>query len=99
MDFSAGKDEKKEPVFVGRTGRFVPVDKTAGGGTLLREKDGVFHSAAGAKGYLWKEADVVDVLDIKDQVDMSYFDKLLNDAISKIEQFVPINTLLGESDG
>ena len=69
--------------FIGRTGLFVPVIEGVGGGTLYRVFDGKSYSIAGTKGFLWKEADVAK----RDEVDMAYFDKLVDKAIKTIENF------------
>lgn len=78
--------------FVGKAGSFVPV--VSGGGELLREKDGKYHSATGAKGYRWIEAEVMrDRLDesqpisSNEQVDWSYFRHLTDDAIDNISNY------------
>jgi hypothetical protein len=76
-----------QPHFVGRAGAFVPVKEGTGGGTLLRGKDGLFHSATGAKGYFWKEADVIRQLGRDDEIDMTYYDKLVDDAVTSISRF------------
>lgn len=74
-----------KPRFVGKVGRFIPVRE--GGGALLREKDGVFHSASGAKGYRWIEADMAKGLSLVDDVDYTYFNKLADDAVANISQY------------
>ena len=69
---------------LGRSGRFVPV--TEGGGTLYRVKDDKYYAVTGTKGYKWIEADVAKALpDLK--IDMSYFDKIKDEAIKTIEKF------------
>jgi hypothetical protein len=69
---------------LGRSGRFVPV--VEGGGTLYRVKEDKYYAVTGTKGYKWMEADVAkEVPDVK--IDMSYFEKLKNDAIKTIEKF------------
>jgi energy-coupling factor transporter ATP-binding protein EcfA2 len=69
---------------LGRTGRFVPV--VEGGGTLLRVKDERFFAVTGTKGYKWLDAEVARVQpDLK--IDMSYFEKLKDEAITTINQF------------
>lgn len=45
--------------FVGKVGLFCPMIKGAGGGVLLREKDGKYYAATGSKGYRWMEAEMV----------------------------------------
>jgi hypothetical protein len=81
LDFGEG------PQFVGSAGSFVPVKEGTGGGKLLRGKDDVFHAASGSKGYLWKEAATVFDLSLEDDIDMSYFRKLVDDAVKSISKF------------
>jgi phage/plasmid-associated DNA primase len=76
-----------EPAFVGRAGAFVPVQPGPGGGVLLRGKEGVYHSAAGAKGYAWQDAGVIRELHLEDTVDMGYYRKLADDAVTAISKF------------
>jgi hypothetical protein len=69
---------------LGRTGRFVPVLED--GGTLYRVKDDKYYAVTGTKGFKWMDAEIAkEMPDLK--IDMSYFDKLKNDAIKQIEQF------------
>jgi hypothetical protein len=69
---------------LGRTGRFIPV--VEGGGTLYRVKDDKYYAVTGTKGYKWMEAEIAQGLpDVK--IDMSYFEKLKDDAIKTIEKF------------
>lgn len=76
-----------DPHFVGRAGAFVPVVDGSGGGVLLRGKDGIFHSATGAKGYFWKEANVVRQLGRDDEIDMMFYQNLVDDAVANISKF------------
>lgn len=82
LDFGDGN-----PKFVGRAGSFVPVQEGTGGATLLRGKNGVFHSATGAKGYWWKDANTVRQLDGSGQIDMRYFTRLADEAVSNISKY------------
>lgn len=61
---------------VGRTGRFLPVYKDAGGGHLIRMKDEKPYAVAGTKNYLWMEAETVRELKL-DLVDRLMFEDLL----------------------
>ena len=38
-------------IFIGRVGQFCPIKSGAGGGLLMREKDGRYYAATGSKGY------------------------------------------------
>ena len=88
------KDEEvsyRDMRFVGRTGRFVPVEE--GGGTLYRVKDDRYYAVAGTKGHKWIEAEIAQSMpDLK--IDMSYFEKLKADAIKTIEQFGSLEELI-----
>ena len=78
---------------LGRTGRFVPV--TEGGGTLYRVKDDKYYAVTGTKGYKWMDAEIAkSIPDVK--IDMSYFEKLKNDAIKQIEAFGPFEEFIKE---
>ena len=76
--------------FVGKVGRFCPMISGAGGGILLREgkdKDGnqKFGAATGSKGYRWLESEMVySFKDLRDKIDHSYYDKLVDDAVEAI---------------
>lgn len=72
--------------FIGKVGLFCPIKPGCGGGILVREaKDKYgnikYDSANGADGYRWLEAEIVRVLDKEKDIDRSYYDKLVNDAI------------------
>jgi energy-coupling factor transporter ATP-binding protein EcfA2 len=69
---------------VGRSGRFVPVREK--GGTLYRVKDEKYYAVAGTKGYKWIEAEIAQSMSDL-QIDMSYFEKLKDDAVKTIEAF------------
>jgi len=79
--------EDSGPVFVGKAGSFVPIMEGHGGGVLVREKDGAFHSASGAKGYFWLEAEAVKLLGKEEFIDMDYFRQLADKAQAQIEKF------------
>ena len=77
--------------FVGRTGRFVPVQKeTIGAGILYRIVEDKHYAVTGTKGYLWAEAEVIKQQmddNIPVEIDWSYYDKLIKDAKNTIEAF------------
>jgi hypothetical protein len=80
------------PEFVGRVGSFCPIKPGCGGKELLREskdKDGniKYASATGAKGYEWLEAEVVKTLGKENDIDRSYYDRLVNDAVETISKY------------
>lgn len=73
------------PHFVGRTGRFVPV--VAGGGKLVRVHEGKDYAVTGTKGHLWIEQDMFEKSDGKYEVDISYFERLVDEAMLTIGKF------------
>ena len=73
--------------FIGRTGRFVPVLASTGGGILYRIKDDKHYAVTGTKGYLWMEAEVAQQMGDEIEIDMVYFYKLADAAKKTIEKF------------
>lgn len=74
-------------VFVGRVGSFVPIKPGCGGGRLYRVQDGKNYAAAGTKEHRWLEAEMVKALHKENDIDMSYYENLCNDAIEHISEF------------
>lgn len=72
--------------FVGRVGNFCPILPGHGGGLLVREQDGKYYSATGAKGFRWLESEMVRGNN-EDFIDKSYYNKLVDDAIETINQY------------
>jgi hypothetical protein len=80
-----GNDDDKQ--FVGRIGRFTPVLHN---GKELYRKDGDKYSfPAGAKGYKWLESErALQLIQAGDEeIDLSYYEKLVNDAKATIDNF------------
>ena len=74
-------------IFIGRVGQFCPIKPGAGGGLLMREKDGKYYAATGSKGYRWLESEMVRELSKEDSIDRSYYDKLVDDAVKTISKY------------
>jgi energy-coupling factor transporter ATP-binding protein EcfA2 len=77
--------------FVGKVGSFVPIKPGYGAGKLLREKEGKYSSATGAKEWRWLEAEVVKELGLEDAIDMAYFKILADNAVKHISEFGDFN--------
>lgn len=73
--------------FIGKVGRFCPIKPGCGGGLLMREKDGKYYSATGAKGYRWLEAEIVSSLGRTDDVDEGHFKEMADAAIDTIKKY------------
>lgn len=78
--------------FIGKVGLFCPIKPGCGGGELRvkrTDKEGnvKYDSATGADGYRWLEAEQVKLLGKEDDIDRSYYDKLVNDAVDAISKY------------
>lgn len=73
--------------FIGKVGRFCPIKPGCGGGLLMREKDGKYYSATGAKGYRWLEAEILSSLGRTDDIDEGHFKEMADAAIDTIKKY------------
>ena len=73
--------------YIGKVGSFCPIKPGCGGGVLLREKDGVYYAATGSKGYRWLEAEYVQTMHKEDDIDISYYNRLVDDAADTIASY------------
>lgn len=78
--------------FIGKVSSFCPIIPGRGGAELLREgvdKDGnvKYSAATGSKGYRWLESEMVKTLGKENDIDRSYYDRLVNDAVETISQY------------
>jgi hypothetical protein len=81
--------------FVGRVGLFCPIKAGCGGGIMYRKVKGTdidvdpdrYYSVTGTKGYRWLEAEYVKLAGKEIDIDRTYYDELVNDAIATIGKF------------
>lgn len=82
------KEEKSHDYrFVGRVGQFTPIKAGCGGGVLYRKADNKYYAAADSTGYRWLESEVVRQLNKEKDVDKSFYDNLVNEAIETIAKY------------
>ena len=72
--------------FVGKVGLFCPIKPGCGGAELVKtaiDKDGnvKYDAVTGAKGYRWLEAEMVKTLGKEDDIDLSYYNELVDSAV------------------
>ena len=89
--------------FVGKVGLFTPIKPGRGGGDLVKEakdKEGntKYDSVTGAKGYRWMESEVVENSGKKDDIDYSYYDKLVDDAVDSISQYTDFEWFVSDEE-
>ena len=85
--YLADPENEENRIFVGKIGRFCPIKDNCGGKLLQREKDGKYYAVTGSKGYLWKEAEVVETLGLDDEIDRSYYDRMVDEAVKDISKY------------
>ena len=73
--------------FVGKAGSFCPIKEGCGGGLLLRESNGKYNSATGAKGYRWMESEMVKTLGKENEIDRRYYATMVDDAAASISEY------------
>ena len=73
--------------FVGKVGQFCPIKPGKGGGILVREQNGKYYAAAGTTGFRWLESEVVRSSGTEENIDKSYYTKLVDDAIDTISEY------------
>lgn len=103
LDFNEQKDpeglgfvgeEFHDYRFVGKVGAFCPMKDGVGGGILLRDAgNGKYNAVAGTKKkdghgvYRWMESEMVQKLGLEDQIDRSYYNQLVDEAVETIGKY------------
>lgn len=87
LDLKMAISEGHSYRFVGRVGRFCPIKPGCNGGILYRVNDGKYYAAAGTKGYRWLESEVVKELGKENDIDESFYTKLVDDAVETISEY------------
>lgn len=74
--------------FIGKVGKFCPVKEGCNGGYLMRQdNNGKYSFVGGTKDWRWKEASTIKELGIENQINMNYFNKLVDDALTDMSKF------------
>lgn len=82
--------------FVGKVGSFCPVKPGCNGGVLYREQDGKYYAVTGTKGYRWSDSSIINDLDRFDDIDRSYYDKLVDDAVETMSQYGDVEWFISD---
>ena len=92
-------------IFVGRVGQFCPIVPGKGGALLLREAGLTdtgarkYASVTGAKDYRWLESEAVYSLHMEDDIDKTYFDKEVNEAVDEISKYGDFEWFAADDSG
>lgn len=80
--------------FIGKVGLFCPIKFGKGGGLLLRETGDKYTAVTGTKipgrgdeCYRWLEAETVKALGKEGDIDRSYYDHLVDEAVAEISKY------------
>lgn len=73
--------------FIGRVGQFCPIKSGCGGAVLYRKQGDKYAAATGSKGYRWLESDMVKELGKESDIDRSFYNKLVDDAVEAISKY------------
>lgn len=78
--------------FIGKVGNFCPIKPGCGGGELVRmAKDTAgnvkYDAVTGTKGYRWLESEYVKSLEKEADIDRTYYQRLMDDAVETISQY------------
>ena len=88
LDMNEGEpDDIHHYTFIGKVGLFCPIKPGKGGGLLMRESSGKYGYATGAKGYRWLEAEMVKNTNKEADIDISYYEKLVDEAVKTIGKY------------
>ena len=73
--------------FVGKVGQFCPIKPGRGGAVLYRKQGDRYNAATGTTGYRWLESTMVKELGKEDDIDRSYYKRLIDEAIEAISLY------------
>ena len=88
LDMNEGRPkDEHDYVFVGKVGQFCPIKPGCGGGELVVKRNDKYDSATGAKGYRWLESETVKILEKENDIDRSYYNRLVDEAVETISKY------------
>lgn len=91
-------EDEHNYIFVGKIGAFCPVLPGTGGGLLMRQNGEKYAAATGSKGYRWREFEMIDKLDKKNDIDYSYYNNLVDKAVENISQYGDFEWFVSDSN-
>ena len=104
LDLNEGMGENEHHYyFIGKVGLFCPIKEGCGGGILLREavsKTGEikYATATRSKGYRWLEAEMAQASGKQNDIDIRYYEVLVDAAADSLSKFVELNWFLSEDE-
>ena len=86
-DLNKKIEEGHDYHFIGKVGLFCPIKPGCGGAILYRKQDNKYNAATGTTGYRWLESAMVKELGKEDDIDVGYYNKLVDEAVESISQY------------
>ena len=86
-------EDQHEYIFVGKVGLFCPIKPGCGGGVMVAEREDKktgekkYVSVTGTKGYRWLESEVVHGTKLENEIDISYYESLVDEAVKAISKY------------
>lgn len=99
-DFNEDLSEDQHSyTFVGKIGNFCPIAPGKGGALLLRQatdKEGneKYDAVTGTKDFRWMESEMVEKLGKQDDIDIAYFNKLVDEAYDSMAEYGDVEWFL-----
>jgi hypothetical protein len=88
LDMNEGLPEDEHSYhYVGKVGQFCPIKPGCGGGILYRRKDDKNYAATNTTGYRWLESEMVKKLGKEKDIDLSFYQKMVDDAVHDISEY------------
>ena len=99
LDFNEnlGKDEHNYK-FVGRVGRFTPMQDGCGAAELMVKRKEKYDSVTGTKGYRWFESEKVKGTSYEGLINRQYYSRLVDNAKDAISKYGDFEMFIGEED-
>jgi len=84
-------------VFVGKVGQFCPMKPGSGGGQLVAFRNGKYDAVQGTKGYRWMESVLVKELGLEDQIDLSFYREIVDNAVEEIKKLGDFDAFISDN--
>ncbi len=100
LDFNESLSENEHDYrFVGKVSSFVPVKPGCDGAKLVVKRDtDKYDSVSGTKDYRWLEAEYIKNNHRENDIDMNYYENLVNSAINHINEFGNFDRFVNDPD-
>ena len=89
-------EEGHNYTFIGRVGQFCPIEPGCDGGVMYRKKDDKYYSVTGTSNFRWLESEMVKNLNLQHDIDLSYYEILLEKSKTSISTYADLDWFLSD---